>query len=271
MKHTDKTTSLAYWTYGNPLNPTLLLIHGFTGSHEGFQYLVPELEKNYYLVIPDLSGFGKSPLPPRPWTVNHVARIVNNFTKSLQLKKPTVVSHSMGGLVAAHMLVDGAGLYDTKSTFITPVATRVGKFESRTVGAVGGALQYKVGQRIPKVVTSKTISKAATMVIMTTKDRELKKKIHSHHIDNLNYVSSSHYFYALHRDITKQGVYDLREQLKDYQVTIIAGEKDNVTPLKGERMLAKALGAKLEVIPRVGHLMHYETPEQVASIIKKHL
>ena len=271
MKNTDPLTGMAYWTYGDKKKPCLLLVHGFTGSHEGFQYLVPDLEKDYYLVVPDLPGFGVSPLPNMPWTIKHLAEIVNDFAGSLGLERPHVVSHSMGGLVAAHMLALGKDLYSPKTIFITPVASRVGHLESRTLGAVGGALQFKVGQYVPKVVTSKRISKLATSVIMTTPDKSLQRDIHGHHLKNLDYVSSSKYFYSLHRDITKQGVYDLRDELGSYDVVIIGGEKDNVTPMKTQKMLTKALDAKLEIIPGVGHLMHYEKPLEVVALIKNHL
>jgi pimeloyl-ACP methyl ester carboxylesterase len=52
--------------------------------------------------------------------------------------------------------------------------------------------------------------------------------------------------------------------LQPFDVLIINGDLDNVTPLKMQKKIAKATGAKLAIIPGVGHLSHYETPQQVA-------
>jgi esterase len=264
MQH--EKNGIKYWTYGDKKNYPILLVHGFTGSHEGFQYLIPELEKYFYVIAPDLPGFGKSREAVRPWTAKHLAAETNTFVRSLALSRtPHLVSHSMGGLIAASMLAQAPELYDKKTIFISPVATKIGLLDGRRAGALAGRLQYAIGHHIPKIAASKRISRIATMAIMTTKDRTLKRQIHEHHLDNLNYISSSKYYHDMHVSITRQGVIDFTEQLRPFSVAIITGANDNVTPLKGVKMLASALDAELTIIPKVGHLAHYETPEKITS------
>ncbi len=268
----QQSDSVYYWTYGNKTKPAIIMIHGFTGSHEGFQYIIPELSKKFHVIIPDLPGFGESQLFEKPWTVDELARHTNAFIRSLSLKKPPyLISHSLGGLVAASMLSQDPALFAKETVFISPVATRIKWLDSRKIGAVFGALHYNVGKRAgslgERLVKSEAISRGATKVIMTAKHPELKERIQQHHLKNLDYISSIDFYHTLHKDIVKRGVIDYKEQLSSFEILLIAGEKDNVTPLRGERTLAKALPAKLEIIPDVGHLAHYETPHAISQAV----
>ena len=69
MKSTQAITDsgVSYWAYGESSKSTIVMIHGFTGSHEGFQYILKYLP-NYQIIIPDLPGFGISRPLDQPWT-----------------------------------------------------------------------------------------------------------------------------------------------------------------------------------------------------------
>ena len=51
-------------------------------------------------------------------------------------------------------------------------------------------------------------------------------------------------------------------------VTVVAGRDDKIAPLAATTAFADSLpDAELVVFDRVGHLTHYERPEQIAGII----
>mgnify|MGYP002385319928 CR=1 FL=1 len=53
---------------------------------------------------------------------------------------------------------------------------------------------------------------------------------------------------------------------------LIAAEKDDITPIEAERHLQTLFPrAELVEIPDVGHLIHYETPQQAAAAIRRFL
>ncbi|AQZ15185.1 hypothetical protein BZL39_H05640 [Zygosaccharomyces parabailii] len=54
---------IAYRTAGNPGNPAILLLHGFPTSSNMFRNLIPLLAAKYYVVAPDLPGFGFTEVP----------------------------------------------------------------------------------------------------------------------------------------------------------------------------------------------------------------
>lgn len=263
--------TIRYWIYNPKAKKTVVMVHGFTGSHEGFQYIVPLLP-DIRFIVPDLPGFGLSTIGSNSWSIEAIASLMNDFVRSLKLKKPHVLGHSMGGLVASHMLDLNRELYDEQVILISPVPTTIRANDKRRVGAILGALQYKLGHTLPgigpKIVKSRTVSRVATKLIMTTTDHQLQKSIYEHHYDNLNYISSIKFYSKLHKDINRQGANDKAATLKKCRVLLINGDKDTVTPVKEQLKLARAIQPEqFVIIPGVGHLAHYETPQPVAEAL----
>jgi abhydrolase domain-containing protein 6 len=96
------------WVYAYsddaPANaPTIVMLHGFTGSKENWYPLARELRGRYRLVIPDLPGWGESERKPNTdyGFVAQGARVAA-FIDALSPGMPVVLlGHSMGGGIAA--------------------------------------------------------------------------------------------------------------------------------------------------------------------------
>lgn len=266
---------IAYWTHHDRKKPTLILVHGFTGSHDGFQYLVPLL-KDFRLIIPDLPGFGVSPLPHKKLTLPELGKLLIEFIEALDLdEKPHLLGHSMGSLVAAEAVCQQPGDFAEKLLFVSPVPSPIRTFDKRRPGVMVSRLYYGACRRLPSVgkrmAVSRKITKLSTGIIMTTKDKKLREAIYGHHYENLNYISSIGWYSQLYTAINRTGISHYRAALKDFDVLIINGNNDSVTPVKHQRRVAKTIGAKLKIIPEVGHLAHYEKPAELASAIRHFL
>jgi pimeloyl-ACP methyl ester carboxylesterase len=83
--------------------PTLVLVHGFTGSKENWYPLARALGGCYRLLIPDLPGWGESERKPGAlYGFSEQAAHVDAFIRALSPGTPVVlVGHSMGGGIAA--------------------------------------------------------------------------------------------------------------------------------------------------------------------------
>jgi pimeloyl-ACP methyl ester carboxylesterase len=78
-----------YREAGSRTAPTILLLHGFPTSSHMFRNLIPALNDHYHVVAPDLPGFGFSDAPERkqfPYTFDHLAKVIANFTDAIGLK-----------------------------------------------------------------------------------------------------------------------------------------------------------------------------------------
>ena len=81
----------------------LLLLHGFTGSHETWDLYIEELEKEYRLIIPDLRGHGRSTNPSNIFTHKLSAQDMLGLMDALNIDKFKAIGHSSGGMTLTHM------------------------------------------------------------------------------------------------------------------------------------------------------------------------
>jgi pimeloyl-ACP methyl ester carboxylesterase len=98
--------SIFYREAGPKEAPVILLLHGLPSSSRMFQPLLTRLSDNYRLVAPDYPGFGHSDWPdPKefPYTFDHVAHVMDDFTQALGLSSYTLCMQDYGGPVGFRM------------------------------------------------------------------------------------------------------------------------------------------------------------------------
>ena len=114
-----------------PDAPTVVMIHGFTGSKENWYPLAARLRGRYRLLVPDLPGWGESERKPgADYGFVAQAERVAAFIRAQSPGKPVMLlGHSMGGgiaalvaarypqLVAKVALLDAAGVRFNENQF----------------------------------------------------------------------------------------------------------------------------------------------------------
>ena len=100
----------------------LLLLHGLSGSGRWWARNVPGLSRRRRVIIPDLVGYGRTPLVGRVPALPKMAGLLADWLDALGISQVDVAGHSMGGQVAIHfaarhperlrrlVLVDAAGI-----------------------------------------------------------------------------------------------------------------------------------------------------------------
>jgi len=79
-----------YREAGDPLHPTVLLLHGFPTSSHMFRDLITELADEYHLIAPDYPGYGFSSMPAVDdfdYSFDNIARIVEKFVDVVGLDR----------------------------------------------------------------------------------------------------------------------------------------------------------------------------------------
>jgi 2-succinyl-6-hydroxy-2,4-cyclohexadiene-1-carboxylate synthase len=95
---------LSYTVSGDPHRPAVLFLHGFMGSGADWADAISALDERFYYVAPDLPGHGASlGLPPEAYTVEGAARAVLDLLDRLGVGRPTIVGYSMGGRLALYL------------------------------------------------------------------------------------------------------------------------------------------------------------------------
>ena len=91
-----------YRTAGDPKHPAVLLLHGFPTSSHMFRDLIPALADRYYVVAPDLPGFGFTDAPDRKsfkYSFEHLADLIDRFTEALKLNRYAIYVFDYGAPV----------------------------------------------------------------------------------------------------------------------------------------------------------------------------
>ncbi|BFH65276.1 alpha/beta fold hydrolase [Paenibacillus azoreducens] len=77
----------------------VVLLHGFCGSSEYWERVVPLLSKSCRCIVPDLRGHGSSDAPLGAYSIEQMADDLLKLLDELKLPKVTMLGHSMGGYI----------------------------------------------------------------------------------------------------------------------------------------------------------------------------
>jgi pimeloyl-ACP methyl ester carboxylesterase len=100
------TIQLHYETYGSSDKPELLFIHGLGSSTCDWELQVPYFENDYYVIVVDVRGHGKSDKPKSPYSIALFAADIASLLDALKIDKVHLAGISMGGMIAFQMAVD---------------------------------------------------------------------------------------------------------------------------------------------------------------------
>ncbi len=109
-------TEIFYETFGTPKpgQAPVLLIHGSTQTGRSCWYnVVTRLESQYFVILPDCRGHGKSGNPHMTYTFKELAADMAGLVRALGFEKAHIVGHSNGGNVALLVLMEHPDVTET--------------------------------------------------------------------------------------------------------------------------------------------------------------
>ncbi len=276
MNPTHRTTvtlgaKIHYWEYHTDKAQTLVLIHGFRGTHHGLTKIAEQLS-DYHLVIPDLPGFGASePFSDRPHMLEHYVEAIRELIDSLNIIDPIIVGHSFGSIIASHLVADQPSIAQ-KLILINPIGAPAlqGPRGIMTRLAIG---YYWLGRKLPsraahQWLAAPPIVKVMSVTMAKTKDKEILQYVHEQHKQHFSTFASPQVVAESFRTSVENDVSHVAARIT-LPTLLIAGDKDDITALAKQHELHAAIqSSELHVIANVGHLIHYETPKEAAEAIQ---
>jgi pimeloyl-ACP methyl ester carboxylesterase len=270
---------VAFWTYepmqAGPETRTILVIHGFRGDHHGLLRVADHLSE-MRIIMPDLPGFGGSDaFTSGRHSVEQYCSFITGFMAALGLGPETVLlGHSFGSIIAAHFVADHPGSVN-HLILINPIAAPALEGPKGVMTRLA-VLYYRLAARLPRhlglaLLRSPLIVRIMSETMAKTADRDLRRFIHGQHSAYFSAFASRDSLLESFTASVSSHVAEVAGRLT-LPVLLIAGEKDEIAVLPDQRRLAALLpDGELKVIPGVGHLIHYETPEPAASFIRSFL
>jgi pimeloyl-ACP methyl ester carboxylesterase len=253
-------------------NKTLVMIHGYRGNHRGLQAIAAGLTK-YRVIIPDLPGFGESGPLKTTHSIQAYSDWLHKFLGVLQLtEKAHLMGHSFGSLVV--------GFYSTQHTpisvsLVNPVSSPALEGQRAALTNLT-KLYYSLASALPNalgqwLLRSKLAVMVMSVVMAKTKQRTLRRWIHRQHLSNFSdfasvEVATEGYEASISMDLSKLA------GLISSPVLVVAATLDDITDIESQRRVSELYpNSTYREIPGVGHLVHYEAPDQAARFITEFL
>ena len=247
--------TIAYQDMGN--GKAIVLLHGFCGSSQYWEKVIPKLAKNYRVITPDLPGHGESTNLEENDRIEDIADSVQNLLEYLTIQQVTMFGHSLGGYVTLAFaekyseLLNGFSLIHS-TAFPDAVEAKEGRVANAKKVEKEGIHSFVDGL-VPKLFSADnqdeeyverakkigyaTSTKGAIRTLMAMKDRSDRNTV----LEETN-----------------------------LPVLLIAGEKDQIIPSEKTFSVSKP-NIKHSLINDAGHMSMYENPEELISEMNSYL
>ena len=228
----------------------ILFLHGIGG---GAQVFAPQLEhfgRRYRAIAWEMPGYaGSAPLPLV--TMEALAAALGGFIKALDLHRPMLVGHSLGGMIIQRLIAEAPHiaralvLAQTSPVFGGRDPAWAEAFVASKLGPLDAGHSM---QQIAEESVRSSAAPAADPARLAAAQAAFATVPESTYRDMVLVMPG----------------FDMREALAKVAVPtlVLAGSLDALAPPTGcERMAGKIPGARYVMLDGVGHLAHAEQPE----------
>ncbi|RKG60602.1 alpha/beta hydrolase [Corallococcus sp. AB011P] len=232
-------------------NPPVVLLHGLIGSGACWTPVARVLEGEFDVVMPDARGHGDSSTPNHGYRYDDHANDVVGLIRGLELSRPVVMGHSMGGMTAAVVASRGTdlrGLILVDPTFLSPE-------RQREVHASDVAEQHRqaLGLSRSELVAQAIVRQPHRSPELIELLAEARLKTHLEAFDVLTPPNPDY------RDVVSA---------TDVPILLVIGDRGPVVTFEMATEL-RSLNprVRIEEIQDAGHGLPYDQPERLAEVV----
>ena len=276
-------------TWGEPRWPALVMLHGWMDVGASFQFLVDALSREWFVIAPDLRGFGRSAWQPQGyWFYDYFADVEALLARFVGEAPARLVGHSLGGNIAMGyagvrpgrvervVSLEGFGIpAETPDAAPRKVASWLAAVANppsfRTydnLGAVADRLQKK-NPRLPRdkgefLAGHWAASFPDGRAELVSDPRHKLPFPHVYRMDEI---------IAMWRQITAPVLWVAAEdsEIPRWLASHPEGEAGADGLDEVRRRIAHVAGAQLVTVADAGHMLHHDQPARVAQLIEPFL
>ncbi|MGE7186044.1 2-succinyl-6-hydroxy-2,4-cyclohexadiene-1-carboxylate synthase [Peribacillus sp. NPDC006672] len=246
----------------------LVLLHGFTGNRDTWNFLIPLLRERYTMIMVDIIGHGMSASPAnhRRYGMEQVAEDIKFILDELHFPKAHVLGYSMGGRLGLGFAclypeyVDKLILESASPGLLTEEEREIRRQNDRKLAEriLENGMEAFVDQweNIPLFESQKRLSAKTRSAIREQRMENVPAGL-SNSLLGMGTGSQPSYW----------------EDLKtlDFPVLLVTGELDPKFCEIADSMKKKLKRAEWKIINDAGHAIHVEDGEKFGKIISEFL
>ena len=248
-----------YYRLAGPAEaPVVLLLHGLGSSADDWSHQVAALA-SYRVLAVDLPGHHRSARPQGRLSIEGMAAGIERLLARLAIDRAHVVGVSLGGCVALALALRAPerirtltvvnGFAHLRATSLRTAARVAGRLALALVGPMPLLGAYVAREAFPRLEDDALRRAVAA---------RLRANTRRHYLESLAAIMR----------------FDVRARLEQIRcpTLIVAGAEDRTVPLSAKVLLAGAIpGARFQVVERSGHVMPYDQPEALNTLLLAHL
>ncbi len=236
---------------GSNFKADAILVHGFTGSKEDFDFIAPLLaDRGYRVITFDNRGQHQSPhsLREDAYSTASIARDIFELVGKLNMKKPHLFGHSLGGVIAQVAVADAPDTFASLTVMCSGPEPRsdtsdlqamLDQFPGHTMESAWDKFMSPGYIGHPRIDLMKSRWLASDMRSVLT---------------HANILAT---FASRTDEIAATGI----------AAHVIYGDGDDRWPLEMQDQMAEELSATVTVIKDAGHCPNEDQPEATAKAI----
>lgn len=244
--------TLQYVEHGDPSGVPVLLLHGLSDSWRSFQYVLPHLPASIYAVAPSMRGHGDSERPEDGYEYSDFATDAAALLDALQIESAIIVGHSLGSSVAKRFAIDypnrTRGVILVGSLNNWPANPAIQGFWEEVIKPMEDPVDPAFVREFQESTVAQPIDESH-MNAFVEESLKVPARVWKAAVRGSVEIDQSGELGKIHAP-----------------TLIIWGGQEELAPREDQDAQVEAIpNAELEVYEDVGHGVHWENPERVAS------
>ena len=236
----------------------ILLVHGFPLSSKLWNPIVPKLEQEYRLIVPDLRGHGRSEASPAVTMAEYADDLATLLDRIGETGPVVLVGMSMGGYIGFEFY----RRYRDRVRAMILTNTRAQADDPQ--GAQG---RRELARRTEQEGSAPVVEAMLPQLFGVSASQQLRDEW-----SEIMAATTPEGIAAALRAMAERPDSFPTLASMNCPVLVIAGDEDVLTPLEDAKAMQQAApNAQLEVVPEAGHMSPVENPEAFLSILRRFL
>jgi pimeloyl-ACP methyl ester carboxylesterase len=252
--------------------PPIVFVHGLAGSWPNWLEQMPVLCAEHRVIALDLPGFGASPMPSQPISIELYARTVLELMDALEIDATALVGNSMGGEISCELTLMAPERVE-RLVLVSPAGISTAGVKGRLpllrlIHPVANLVSGLVSRQADRIASRPRL-RAATMKAVAAQPLRIAPEFAA---EQLRGAGKPGFMPALEAIVEHSG--GLYERLPQIHcpTLVLWGDEDPLIPVRDADLFASQIEGSRKVVWReTGHVSMFERGADFNALLSEFL